>query len=66
MIQRMRSCLNRNHGNPSAPVRFCSMCGEIVNKNVPVKRCIKEKHDKSRLQRTKYCTDCGEQLVMGR
>ena len=66
MVLRTRGCMNRNHGNPRAQVRFCSMCGEVVNQNIPVKRCPKEKHDKSRMQRTRYCMDCGEQLVMGR
>jgi len=66
MALRTRGCMNRNHSNPNAPVRFCSMCGEVVNQNVPVKRCANDKHAKSRLQRMIFCIDCGEQLVMGR
>jgi|WetSurMetagenome_2_1015567.scaffolds.fasta_scaffold240447_2 hypothetical protein len=66
MALRKGSCLNRNHGNPSAPVRFCPICGEVVNQNIPVKNCVKEKHDKSRIQRMIFCVDCGEQLVRGR
>jgi hypothetical protein len=62
----IRGCPNMNHSHLSAPVRFCSLCGGIVNQNIHIRRCDKEKHDKSRLQRTKYCVDCGEQLVMGR
>ncbi len=55
-------CLNYNHGRPNAPVRFCSMCGEVVNKNISAEVCDRERHAKKRRTRNKYCGDCGEQL----
>jgi len=56
-------CLNRNHGRKDAPVRFCPNCGEVVNENIPAKKCREERHAERRRQGTKYCVDCGEQLV---
>ena len=56
-------CPNRNHGRANAPVRFCSMCGQVVNEDIPIQKCREEKHARSRRERTKYCVDCGEQLM---
>ena len=56
-------CPNLNHTRSNVPVRFCPMCGDVVNKNIPIKRCGEEKHAKSRRGRNKYCVDCGEQLI---
>ena len=56
-------CLNYNHGRLNVQVRSCSMCGDVVNKNIPSKRCSEEEHAKSRRSRNKYCVDCGEQLI---
>lgn len=56
-------CRNFNHGRPNAPVHFCSMCGEVVNKNISVEACSEEKHVRKRRERNKYCVDCGEQLT---
>ncbi len=56
-------CANYNHGRRDAPVRFCTMCGEVVNPEIPIKGCDTEKHAKSRRNRTNHCSDCGEQLV---
>jgi len=66
MTLHTRGCRNMNHSHFNAPVHFCSMCGEVVNQDIPIKKCAKDKHDKSRLQRTMYCVDCGEQLVRAR
>jgi hypothetical protein len=55
-------CLNYNHGRPNAPVRYCPMCGEVVNQNIVEKMCSKESHTEKRRGSDAYCVDCGEQL----
>ncbi len=56
-------CLNYNHGRSNVPVRFCSMCGEVVNNDISAKVCSEETHARKRRERNKYCMDCGEQLI---
>ncbi len=51
MMTRNGRCPNFNHGRPNAPVRFCSMCGNVVNNRIPEKECSEEKHAKSRRER---------------
>ena len=63
MILKKKKCTNFNHGHPNAPVRFCPVCGEVVNKDIPIRKCSMEKHAKGRRERDKYCVDCGEQLI---
>lgn len=65
MIARRTYCDNYNHRRTNAPVRFCPMCGEVVNEDIPVRRCTKEEHAASRRERNKYCSHCGEQLIQG-
>ncbi len=62
MLQR-NNCLNFNHGRVNAPVRFCPMCGGVVNGNIPIKECSEEEHAKRRREINNYCVDCGEQLI---
>ena len=62
MLER-NSCPNLNHGCANAPVRFCPMCGEVVNKQVPKRICGEDDHVAERRQRNKYCVYCGEQLI---
>ncbi len=64
VIQKSR-CPNFNHGRTNAPVRFCPMCGEVVNGDIATQLCDEEKHDKARRARNKYCINCGEQLIKG-
>ncbi len=59
------SCPNLNHRRRDAPVRFCPMCGEVVNKDVPIKRCTHEEHARRRCERNRYCLHCGKQLIQG-
>ena len=66
MMTREGRCPNYNHGRANAPVRFCPMCGDVVNEKIPIKTCSEEKHAKSRRERNKYCVDCGEQLIQER
>jgi len=61
-VKRKSHCLNFNHGRPNAPVRYCPMCGEVVNDNIPVQGCSEEKHAQRRRQNA-YCVDCGVPLV---
>jgi hypothetical protein len=59
-------CPNLNHGRHDVPVRFCPMCGEVVNRDIRIKKCTEEEHASSRRKRNKYCLDCGEQLMKDR
>ena len=61
-------CPNYNHRKikETIQVRFCSMCGEVVNENIPKKKCNEEGHAKKRRAMSKYCVDCGEQLTQRR
>ena len=61
MAQRL--CPNRNHGRQNPPVAFCPECGEVVNVEIPRRSCSEESHAKQRRGRSRYCVDCGEQLV---
>jgi len=63
MRRQENRCLNTNHSRTNAPVRFCPMCGEVVNINIPIKNCTQDEHAKSRRDRNKYCVNCGEQLI---
>lgn len=65
MISQRTSCPNLNHRRSDAPVRFCPMCGEVVNENIHVRKCTEEEHARSRRERNKYCLRCGEQLIRG-
>ena len=66
MVLQVKKCPNFNHGRPNAPVRFCPVCGKVVNQDIPIKRCTKEEHARRRRERNKYCMDCGEQLIQSR
>ena len=41
-------CPNFNHRRSNAPVRCCSICGEVVNEKIPTKACKEEEHANSR------------------
>ena len=56
-------CLNYNHGRANAPVRFCPICGEVVNNNISAGVCEEVKHARKRRERSTYCVDSGEQLI---
>lgn len=61
----MNQCPNMNHSKINVQVRYCSMCGEVVNNQVIKKTCSSEKHAKSRKDRNCFCIDCGEKLAKG-
>ena len=58
-------CSNFNHRRTDAPVRSCPSCGEIVNQNLSIRKCSQDEHAKKRRDRSKFCVDCGEQLIQG-
>ncbi len=37
--------------------------GDVVNETIPIKNCSEEEHAKRRKDRSKYCIDCGKQLI---
>ena len=55
-------CPNFNHRESNPPVRFCPNCGKVVNERIPLKQCSEQSHARARMDRNKYCVDCGEQL----
>jgi hypothetical protein len=59
------SCPNLNHRRSDAPVRCCPMCGAVVNRAIPVRRCTEQEHAASRRGRNKYCMHCNKQLIHG-
>ena len=63
MTRRGIACTNMNHRRSDAPVRFCPMCGEVVNESLATKRCPEEEHGRQRREQNKYCVDCGEELI---
>jgi len=63
MMPQKSICPNLNHSRTDAPVRYCPMCGKVVNKYRPIKTCTQEEHAKSLRKRTRYCMHCGDQLI---
>jgi len=61
-----RLCDNMNHRRRDSPVAFCPDCGEVVNIEIPPKRCSDDSHAKKRRAIRRYCVDCGEQLIGGK
>ena len=63
MAVRGVACSNFNHRRSDAPVRFCPSCGEVVNDAVGAQHCSENEHDKARREFSKFCVNCGKQLV---
>ena len=59
----VQACPNLNHGRTNPPVAYCPECSKMVNKNLITKKCSEGEHAKKRRNRSKYCFDCGEQLI---
>ena len=59
----MTPCPNFNHRRTDPPVGFCPDCGQVVNDNIAAHQCSKQTHASKRMNRQKYCVDCGKQLV---
>ena len=62
---RRNKCPNFSHGRPNTPTRFCSLCGEVVNTDIPAMKCDEQKHTERRRNRIKFCHACGKQLIPG-
>ncbi len=56
-------CANNNHSRMNVPVKFCPDCGEVVGKNISVKTCGSDSHNRRRKDRNKFCVDCGKSLL---
>jgi len=59
-------CDNMNHRRPNAPVAHCSECGHVVNQNIPRGDCDEDRHAQARRRQSKFCVDCGKQLIVAR
>lgn len=64
MMSQIR-CRNFNHSRTYVTVRFCTLCGEVVNGDISSRRCSEAEHAKRRRDQNKFCVDCGEQLIRG-
>ncbi|MDP6178538.1 MAG: hypothetical protein QGG48_01455 [Desulfatiglandales bacterium] len=53
-------CSNFNHERENARVHFCPDCGEVLNEEIPIKKCKKKEHAISRRERDEYCVNCGK------
>lgn len=63
---RPEPCENMNHRRRDAPVSHCSECGSVVNAHVASVGCNDSKHDAARRRQSRFCVDCGTQLVAWR
>lgn len=54
---------NLNHMRTDVPIRFCPMCGEVVNGSILIPKCCAERHAARRREGDTYCMDCGERLI---
>jgi len=59
-------CDNMNHRRPNAPVAHCSECGHVVNHNIARGHCQEDRHALARRRQSKFCVDCGKQLIVSR
>ncbi len=60
---KLNPCPNLNHRTSNASVRCCPNCGKVVNDTIPIKQCSGQLHAQRRMNRSKFCVDCGEQLI---
>lgn len=61
---RGRLCPNLNHGRSHPQVRYCPECGELLDASVRARPCSSLKHARERMNRNRFCMDCGEQLIV--
>jgi hypothetical protein len=60
-------CDNMNHRRRNAPVSHCPECGAVVNpEHVAAERCAEPKHAAARRRQSRFCVDCGTQLIGSR
>ena len=56
-------CENMNHRRRDAPVGHCPECGGVVNQAFSRHSCDDTKHAAARRRQSRYCVDCGTQLI---
>lgn len=56
-------CLNKIHQIINTNVRYCSSCGEVVNKRVDKLTCEKAAHERKRDKEINFCSKCGKSLL---
>jgi hypothetical protein len=64
-LKRRNACDNLNHRRANVSVRHCPTCGGVVNEGVGTRKCSETQHAAARRQQTKFCVDCGTQLIAG-
>jgi hypothetical protein len=53
-----------NHRRRDAPVGFCPECGAVVNMQaIAEEACDEPKHAAARRRQSRFCVDCGTQLI---
>lgn len=57
-------CDNMNHRRSNAPVSHCPECGGVVNARIASEGCNETKHAAARRRQSRFCVDCGTQLVV--
>jgi hypothetical protein len=63
----LNPCDNMNHRRRNAPVSHCPECGGVVNReHVTTERCDEPKHAAARRRQSRFCVDCGTQLIVAR
>jgi hypothetical protein len=65
-FEQLNPCDNLNHRRKDPPYAHCPQCGGVVNARLSAKMCTETGHAKARRDRTAYCVDCGEQLILDR
>lgn len=59
-------CGNMNHRRRDAPVGHCPECGGVVNARLAAGGCSESTHAAARRRQSRFCVDCGTQLVASR
>lgn len=60
------ACDNMNHRRSDAPVSHCPACGGVVNARVVSSACDETKHAAARRRQSRFCVDCGAELITQR
>ncbi len=62
-MRRLDRCANDNHNRSNVTVRCCPNCGSTVNADIPIGRCLEERHATARRAGSTYCVNCGDRLA---
>lgn len=59
-----RKCQNIVHKKSISFTKYCSSCGELVNRKFDTISCDEFKHARmKRREQSVFCTDCGAKLI---